>query len=156
MKAEDRFFEAPELEKAIQEISAKVDELRDARVFSVKAVWDTKEKSKHAGTCKRLAGESRVLFGVDYIIVIHRPSYESMTEVGQLSLLVHEINHIKKSAKDDEEPSTRPHAHDFCTIPEHDKFSEGIALDLRGRIASLPTVGRATTMEEFIKSGRSI
>src|SRR5712692_6605976 len=58
-----------------------------------------------AGKCRKMDGAVRYLYDLDYLILIHKPTFDSMTALEKTRILVHELHHI--DADEDKEPLIR-------------------------------------------------
>jgi len=128
-KPSEKYVENGKLEVLVNEILTKWDgdELADAETFQWKILFTNGSLGDEevAGKCRKIDGPIRYLWGVDYLLLIHKPSFDAGTPREKTRILVHELHHIAQS--ENGEPQIRKHAGDFCSIPEHDKLSYRIA-----------------------------
>ena len=113
------------LDSLAHKVAAAVPELFMATEARFKTFYSSAEPEHIGGKARRLDGAVRFQTGLDYFILIHKEPFIESDNLHRLRLLAHELYHI---AKDRNSFVIRHHAHDFCEIAEHDRFSYRMAL----------------------------
>jgi hypothetical protein len=91
------YLEAPEVEKLAEEVLTKHEEhLQDCYGAKIKYLFKNTKKSAYSGKCCRTTGFWRTLTNYDFVIWVHRPSWDFSDENSKKALLYHELRHIKK------------------------------------------------------------
>jgi hypothetical protein len=143
-----RYEEDGHLPVLVKEIldSYRGSELNDAKAFQWRVLFTTQTLGHEevAGKCTRVDGAIRFLWSNDFIILIHKPTFDSATTLEKTRILVHELHHIGKDEHD--EPTIRRHAGDFCEIPAHDKLSYKVAHEIYRNLKNLKEF---TTQDEI-------
>jgi len=147
----ERYSEDAHLTGLANEICKIYDgsELRDASTFQKRIIFTNSSLGEEeiAGKCKKIDGAIRFLWGNDFLILIHKPTWDASPPLEKTRILVHELLHIAEG--EDGEALTRKHGGDFCAIPSHDKQSYRIA---EGIYQKLRTLKEFQTQQEIIKS----
>jgi predicted metallopeptidase len=129
-KAKEKYLENGALEilakEVIEEVEA-IDQPIDAGIFQWKILFTNTNLGDEeiAGKCKKIDGAIRYIYGIDFLILIQKETWDAASPLEKTRILVHELTHIAQGEKGD--PQIRKHAGDFCSIPEHDKQSYKIA-----------------------------
>lgn len=113
------------------------NDLDDAKTFQWRILFtsQTLGHEEVAGKCTKVDGAIRYLWSNDFIILIHRQSFDSATDLEKVRIIAHELHHIGKNEHD--EPAIRRHEGDFCEIPSHDKRSFKIAGEIHRNLPAL-------------------
>lgn len=108
----------------------KGEELNAAKSFQWRVIFTDSSLgiNEPAGKCRKIDGAISYLWHVDFLILIHRQTWDGLTNQQKTHLLVHELHHI--AVGDNDEPKIRPHAGDFCEIAAHDKTCQRIASEI--------------------------
>ena len=134
----------------------KGNELNDAKAFQWRVIFtnQTLGHEEVAGKCTKVDGAIRFLWSNDFIIQLHKPTFDAATALEKVRIIAHELHHIGKD--DHDEPAIRRHAGDFCEIPAHDKLSYKIAGEIYKHIGTLKdftTQSEVVVTEETVKNG---
>lgn len=124
------------------------NELNDAKAFQWRVIFtnQTLGHEEVAGKCTKVDGAIRFLWSNDFIIQLHKPTFDASTAIEKVRIIVHELHHIGKD--DHDEPAIRRHAGDFCEIPAHDKLSYKIAGEI---FKQIKTLREFTTQSEVVE-----
>ena len=99
----------------------------DTEGFRIKAVFakGSAPAHKEAASCRKIPALLRLLGDYDFVLVFWTNDWNSKTNQERLETVCHELWHV--TANDEDEPKLRPHAGDFCELPEHDIHSKALA-----------------------------
>ncbi len=133
----ERYSEDAHLTGLANEILKIYDgsELLDASTFQKRIIFTSSSLGDEeiAGKCKKIDGAIRFLWENDFLILIHKPTWDASPPLEKTRILVHELLHIAEG--EDGEASIRKHGGEFCSIASHDKqcyrIAEGIYRKLR-------------------------
>lgn len=87
------FHDAPEVESLANDLIDRFPEFAHAKAANIKYLFREGNWNK-LGTCELARDKWKKLTGYDYVIVIHKHSWESMNENQREALLHHELSHI--------------------------------------------------------------
>ncbi len=112
-------------------------ELLDANIFQRRIIFTNSSLGDEeiAGKCKKIDGAIRFLWGNDFLILIHKPTWDASPPLEKTRILVHELLHIEEG--ENGEAAIRKHGGDFCMISSHDKQSYRIAESVYRKLRTL-------------------
>ena len=88
------FIEAPDVETVAKQVISTYpldDKARDAKIVYL---FTLEKKPGHYGKIMRPTGPWRYLSNYDYVVLIHKTSWESFTDTQKQALVYHELRHI--------------------------------------------------------------
>ena len=106
----------------------------DVQGISFRIFFSQKPLNDHAAYCKKLESSIRFKLKVDFFILIDKTEFDKGNRIQKAKLIIHELHHIGKDGK--QQPMIRLHneGENFCELPSHDMFSEGVIDKLKDRL----------------------
>lgn len=98
------YMEAKDVEELAKQIIAGSKLLQDEHIGEPKVYYLFKNKNScNMGKCSLATGKWKYLTACDYVIEINRKSWDELDENGRKALVMHELLHIYKDVKVDED-----------------------------------------------------
>lgn len=114
------------LTRIIEDVLAS-GQFPDTEGLRIKAVFakGSAPAHKEAASCRKVPTILRLIGEYDFVLVFWTNDWNSKTNQERLETVCHELWHV--TVNDQDEPKLRPHAGDFCELPEHDAHSKALA-----------------------------
>jgi hypothetical protein len=97
------YTDAP-IEEMANKLIEKYEELEDCFDAKIKFLFKESEKSSYIGKCSKATGKWKFLTGdLDYVVEVWEPFWNVATDKQKEALLYHELRHIEKKIKENDD-----------------------------------------------------
>jgi len=122
-----RYIDAPEVEAVARDIMSSLPLIDGIQEAKIKYLFALQKRSEYAGKIQKPGGVWRFLSDYDYVVLIHKPSWDKFSEKQREALVYHELLHITYTVDKNGEKRWKLRRHDIeefiNVIKEFDAWS---------------------------------
>jgi len=108
-----KYIDAPEVEAVAKEIINSLPLIDGINEAKIKYLFLLKKHSEYAGKIQKPGGVWRFLSDYDYVVLVHKPSWDRFNERQRKALIYHELSHITYKTDKEEKKHWKLRKHDI-------------------------------------------
>jgi len=107
------YMDAPEAEAVAKEIMETLPVIDGIEEASIKYIFILKKHSEYAAKIQKPGGVWKFLSDYDYVVLVHKPSWDKFSERQRKALIYHELLHITYKTDKNEKKHWKLRKHDI-------------------------------------------